>query len=185
MPCIYILQTSSLPHNSTTYLHTASMISTAYQSSTHIQMSSFTTSPPPYHPSHHSSPPPSPAPPYGAPTTKLRSLPPAYISNTSPLPRPVTSLPPTTSFLPNMRRSWVPHFPRFRAPRFPGIRLPHAPRRNVGCDFYIAAQTRDLDPRERARSRACTIVIFFSGLLICLILLVVITQLEEATTGRS
>jgi len=161
------------------------MISKTYQSTSHVQMSSSTTSPPPYHPSHHSSPPPSPAPRYGAPTTELRSLPPAYISDAPPLPRPVTSLPPTTSFLPNIRRSWAPRFPRFRAPRFPGIRLPHTPRRNVGYDSYIAAQTRDLDPRARARSRACTIVMFFSGLLICLILLVVITQFEEATTGRS
>lgn len=155
-----------------------------YHSSSHIHMSS-STSLPPYRPAHHSSTSPSPAPPYGTPTTELRSLPPAYISDASPLPRPVTALPRSTSFLPNIRGRRVPRLPRFRAPRFPGIRFLHTPRRNAGYEFYIAAQAGDVDPRAIARSRMCTIVIFLSGLLICLILLVVITQLEEATTRRS
>lgn len=150
---------------------------TTYHSQTHIYTSS-TSSLPPYRPPHNSSPP-SPAPPYGAPSTELRSLPPAYIPNATPLPRPVTALPPRSSFL---RGRGVPRLPRFRTPRFPGIRFPHTPRRNVGYDVYVAARVQELDPRARARSRACTIVIFFSGLLICLVLLVV---LEEATKGRS
>lgn len=157
-----------------------------YHYSSHIHMSS-STSLPPYHPAHHSSTPPSPAPPYraGASTTELRNLPPAYISDATALPRPVTALPQSTSFLSNIRGRRVPRLPRFRTPRFPGIRFTNTPRRNLGYDFYIAAQARVVDPRATARSRMCTIIIFFSGLLICLVLLVVITQLQEATTGRS
>lgn len=185
-----------------TNLHTASMISTNYQSSSHIQMSS-STSPPPYSP---------PIPPSRPPTATLRGwpaasapersvpdvavLPPAYISETahisettynsetSSLPCPVTALPLRASFLSEITGGRVARFPNFRALRFPGIRFPHAPRRDVGYEFYFATQTGEIDRRGSARSRAATVVIFFSGLLVCLILLVVVTELEEATTNK-
>lgn len=185
-----------------TNLHTASMISPNYQSSSHIQMSS-STSPPPYSPPIPSSRPTTATLP-GRPATSAQeqnvpdvaALPPAYITETahvsetiynpetSPLPRPVTALPPRASFLSEITGGRVAHFPKFRALRFPGIRFPHAPRRDVAYEFYFAAQTREVDRRTRSRSRAATVVVFCSGLWFCLILLVVVTELEEATTNK-